>query len=184
MQQPDHSEKAEDASAGHLDPPWDAETPDEEISGEFRLFDNRSAALEWAELRLAQRYARQILQTDDAPREPETAPVCDFLEDRAVDVLAGYMEMRSYTADTVIRRMGQPFGGIYFIRSGRVELASQGQGSTRYRHVYLSPGSTFGEFALSYTGRQLTTIRAIDDGEVVVLSAQKIAQIEIGRAHV
>src|SRR5699024_4249104 len=29
-----------------------------------------------------------------------------------------------------------------------------------------------------YTGRQLTTIRAIDDVEVLVLSAQKIASIE------
>src|SRR5699024_1539763 len=42
----------------------------------------------------------------------------------------------------------------------------------------LSPGTTFGEFALTYTGRQLTTIRAIDDVEVLVLSAQKIASIE------
>ncbi|HEY4557284.1 MAG TPA: glutaminase A [Enteractinococcus sp.] len=175
---PDPREKAKAASAGHLDLPWDAETPDEEITGEFRLFDNRSAALEWAELRLAQRYARQILQTDDAPREPQTAPVFDFLEDRDVDVLSSYMELRSYTAGTVIRRVGQPFGGIYFIRSGRVELAAEGKDDTRYRHVYLSPGSTFGEFALSYTGRQLTTIRAIDDVEVLVLSAQQIAEIE------
>lgn len=178
LELPDPREKAKAASAGIIDLPWDAEVPEQEITGEFRLFDNRSAALEWAELRLAQRYARQILPTDDAPREPDTAPVFDFLEDRDVDVLAGFMELRSYTADTTIRRVGQPFGGIYFIRSGRVELASKGKGDVRYRHVYLSPGSTFGEFALSYTGRQLTTIRAIDDVEVLVLSAQKIAEIE------
>ena len=178
LELPDPREKAKAASAGHIDLPWDAETIEQDISGEFRLFDNRSAALEWAELRLAQRYARQILQTDDAPREPETAPVFDFLEDRDVNVLSGYMELRSYTAGTVIRRVGQPFGGIYFIRSGRVELAAEGKDDTRYRHVYLSPGTTFGEFALSYTGRQLTTIRAIDDVEVLVLSARKIAQIE------
>lgn len=175
---PDPREKAKAASAGHIDLPGDADAVDEEISGEFRLFDNRSAALEWVELRLAQRYARQILQTDDAPREPDTAPVFEFLDDHDVDVLAGYMELRSYTADTVIRRVGQPFGGIYFVRSGRVELASEGRGDARYRHVYLSPGTTFGEFALSYTGRQLTTIRAVDDVEVLVLSAQKIASIE------
>ena len=178
LELPDPRDKAKAASAGHIDLPWDSEAPEKEINGEFRLFDNRSAALEWAELRLAHRYARQILQTDDAPREPETAPVFDFLEDRDVNVLADYMELRSYTAGTVIRRVGQPFGGIYFIRSGRVELAAEGPDDTRYRHVYLSPGSTFGEFALSYTGRQLTTIRAIDDAEILVLSAQKIAQIE------
>lgn len=175
---PDPREKAKAASAGQIDLPWDAESIEEEITGEFRLFDNRSAALEWAELRLAQRYARQILQTDDSPRDPETAPVFEFLDDRDVDELSGYMELRSYTADTVIRRVGQPFGGIYFVRSGRVELAAEGQGDARYRHVYLSPGTTFGEFALSYTGRQLTTIRAVDDVEVLVLSAQKIASIE------
>ena len=178
LELPDPRDKAKAASAGHIDLPWESDEPEEEIQGEFRLFDNRSAALEWAELRLAHRYARQILQTDDAPREPETAPVFDFLEDRDVNVLADYMELRSYTAGTVIRRVGQPFGGIYFIRSGRVELAAEGRDDTRYRHVYLSPGSTFGEFALSYTGRQLTTIRAIDDAEILVLSAQKIAEIE------
>lgn len=31
---------------------------------------------------------------------------------------------------------------------------------------------------MSYTGRQLTTIRAVDDVEVLVLSARKIAAIE------
>lgn len=175
---PDPREKAKAASAGHIELPSDADEADREISGEFRLFDNRSAALEWAELRLAQRYARQVLPTDDAPREPSSAPVFDFLDDRDVNVLADYMELRSYTAGTIIRRVGQPFGGIYFIRSGRVELSAEGEDDTRYRHVYLSPGSTFGEFALSYTGRQLTTIRAIDDVEVLVLSARKIAEIE------
>src|SRR5699024_12124245 len=105
--------------------------------------------------------------------EAEVAPSSEFLNDSDVDERAGYMELRSYTAYTVIRRVGQPFGGIYFIRSGRVELAAEGKGDTRYRHVYLSPGTTFGEFALTYTGRQLTTIRAIDDVEVLVLSAQK-----------
>jgi len=175
---PDPREKAKAASAGQLDLPSDAESVEQEITGEFRLFDNRSAALEWAELRLAQRYARDVLHTDDSPREPEAAPVFEFLNDADVDELAGYMELRSYTADTVIRRVGQPFGGIYFIRSGRVELAAEGKGDARYRHVYLSPGTTFGEFALTYTGRQLTTIRAVDDVEVLVLSAQKIASIE------
>ena len=183
LEVPDPRDKAKAASAGQLDFPWDSETPTEKITGEFRLFDNRSAALEWAELRLAQRYARQILQIDDTPREPGTAPVFDFLDDHDVNVLAGYMELRSYTADTIIRRVGQPFGGIYFIRSGRVELEAEGPGDTRYRHVYLSPGSTFGEFALSYTGQQLTTIRAIDDVEVLVLSAQTIAHIEKTEPH-
>lgn len=178
LELPDPREKAKAASAGQLDLPWDDDTLTAEISGEFRLFDNRSAALEWAELRLAQRYARQVLHTDDEPREPGTAPVFDFLADRDVNVLADYMERRSYPAGTVIRRVGQPFGGIYFIRSGRVELAAEGQGDARYRHVYLSPGSTFGEFALSSTGRQLTTIRAVDDVEVLVLSARSIAKVE------
>src|SRR5699024_8644976 len=178
LELPDPRDKAKAASAGHIDLPWESDEPEEEIQGEFRPFANRSTTLERAELRLAHRYARQISQTDDAPREPETAPVFDFLEDRDVNVLADYMELRSYTAGTVIRRVGQPFGGIYFIRSGRVELAAEGRDDTRYRHVYLSPGSTFGEFALSYTGRQLTTIRAIDDAEILVLSAQKIAEIE------
>src|SRR5699024_11607775 len=50
---PDPREKAKAASAGQLDLPSDAESIEQEITGEFRLFDDGSAALEWAGSRLA-----------------------------------------------------------------------------------------------------------------------------------
>ena len=115
----------ESSRIGRSTRPSDAESIEQEITGEFRLFDTAPRHLNgqnyaWHNVMLA------MLHTDDSPREPEAAPVFEFLNDADVDELAGYMELRSYTADTVIRFV-QPFGGIYFIRSGRVELAAEGK---------------------------------------------------------
>lgn len=175
---PDPRQQAKSASAGQIDLLSDAMPTGQSITEEFRLFNNRSTALEWAELRLAQRYAPLVLQRHNAVREPDTAPVFEFLSSDEAEELSSYMQGRHYTAGTVIRHIGQPFDGIYFIRSGRVELASEGHDDARYRHAYLPPGSTFGQFALGDTGQQLTTIRAVDDVEVLVLTAQHLSSLE------
>ncbi|PXA76267.1 glutaminase A [Auritidibacter sp. NML100628] len=174
----DPREKAKAASEGELvlsDGPRSASS-NAEVQGTFRLFENRAAALEWAEHRLAQRYAQDNLPASS--EEPESAPLFEFLDDRDVDVLAAIMERRKYKAGEIIRRAGQPFGGIYFIRSGRVETTSHGSGGARYRQTYLSPGTTFGEIALGRSGRQVSTIRAVDDVVCLVLTAQMIASVE------
>src|SRR5699024_12495143 len=97
-------------------------------------------------------------------------PVFSFCTQAETNELLSHTQAQHYTAGTVIRQIGEAFDGIYFIQSGRGELSSQGHGDTRYRHVYLPAGSTFGQFALGRSGRQLTTIQAGDDGELLILT--------------
>ncbi|GAA4114962.1 glutaminase A [Enteractinococcus coprophilus] len=173
---PDPRQQPHTTSTGQIDLPSQAHHGT--TLGEFRFFDDRAAALEWAELRLAQRYAPQALQTYRTKQQPHIAPIFGFLTDEEADELAAHMQVQHYPAGTVIRQIGQPFDGIYFIRSGRVELSAQGQGETDYRHGYLSAGSTFGQFALGDSCQQLSTIRAVHDVEALVLTAQHIAALE------
>ncbi|WBL19049.1 glutaminase A [Citricoccus sp. NR2] len=146
------------------------------VTGEFRLFHTRPRALEWAELRVLQRFEPKLLP--NRRQRPDQSQLFAFLGDDDVQLLTAFMDRRSFKAGQVIRRAGQPFAGIYFIESGQVELTSQGSGGRRYRPVFLSPGMTFGEIALGRTGRQLTTVRAVDAVVCRVLTAQIIASLE------
>ncbi|MGO1884237.1 MAG: glutaminase A [Citricoccus sp.] len=143
---------------------------------QFRLFLSRSLALEWIEQRLLAGHAPELVPTGN--QEPTLSPLLERLSEEDAHTLAAFMEPRSYRAGQVIRRTGQPFGGIYFITSGQVELMGQGSGGRRYRQAYLSPGMIFGEIALGQAGRQLTTVRAVGPVTTRVLTAQVISALE------
>lgn len=168
---PDPREEAEEAAQG-----IEMIRANAEVTGEFRLFQTRPRALEWAELRLLQRYQPETLPA--RRQRPEESQLLTFLADDDVQLLTAFMDRRTFKTSQVIRRAGQPFGGIYFIESGHVEMTSQGSGGKRYRPVFLSPGMTFGEIALGRSGRQLTTVRAVDQVTCRVLTAQVIASLE------
>ncbi|MFC7403158.1 glutaminase A [Citricoccus sp. GCM10030269] len=147
-----------------------------DVGPEFRLFLSRSIALEWVEQRLLARHAPGLVPTGE--QEPMRSPLLERLSHDDAQTLAAFMEPRHYRAGQVIRRAGQPFGGIYFISSGQVELTSQGSGGRRYRQAFLSPGMIFGEIALGQAGRQLTTVRAVGPVTTRVLTAQVISALE------
>ncbi|MEV4900842.1 glutaminase A [Citricoccus sp. NPDC055426] len=155
----------------HLD---DVEAAD--VGPEFRLFLSRSLALEWIEQRLLAFHAPELVPTGS--QEPTRSPLLEMLTDEDASTLAAFMESRTYRAGQVIRRTGQPFGGIYFITAGQVELMGQGSGGRRYRQAYLSPGMIFGEIALGQAGRQVTTVRAVGPVTTRVLTAQVISALE------
>jgi glutaminase len=146
------------------------------VGPEFRLFLSRTLALEWIEQRLLARHAPELVSLD--AQEPASSPLFERLGDEDADTLAAFMEPRAYRSGQVIRRAGQPFGGIYFITSGQVEITSQGSGGRRYRQVFLSPGMIFGEIALGQAGRQVTTVRAVGAVTTRVLTAQMISALE------
>lgn len=147
-----------------------------DVGPEFRLFLSRSLALEWIEQRLLASHAPELVPTGS--QEPTRSPLLEMLTEEDALTLSAFMEPRTYRAGQVIRRTGQPFGGIYFITSGQVELMGQGSGGRRYRQAYLSPGMIFGEIALGQAGRQVTTVRAVGPVTTRVLTAQVISALE------
>lgn len=136
----------------------------------FQFFDSRSRAAQWAEQRLLARHAPELLP--DSAEEAAMAPLLQHLSEEDARTLESMMDERVYEDGQIIRRAGQPFGGIYVITSGRVELTGQGTGGRRVRRTVLTPGMTFGEMALGQPGRQPSTVRARGRVTTRVLTAQ------------
>lgn len=92
--------------------------------------------------------------------------------------LLHYMEHRTHEDGEVIRRVGQRFGGVHFILSGRVNTIATDPDGNRVRLNTLSSGMTFGELALGSDDRQETTEKAVGDVELMVLSPEALDQLE------
>ena len=139
-------------------------------------FDPRTAAVEWCENELITRYGGDIM----LPAEVEVAqcPALGPLTDEDVAALTLRMEDRSYEKGHVVRRVGQSFGGVYFILSGRIVTSVPGPTGERLKLTTLSAGMTFGELALGSDNRQETTVKALEDVHVKVLTARAIETIE------
>ncbi|MDQ0754897.1 glutaminase A [Arthrobacter sp. B3I4] len=140
-------------------------------------FATRSAAVEYCENRLLERYGTHLLLPDHVPvtASPALAP----LEEADAVALEALMTPKSYADGDVIRRVGLRFGGVYFITSGQVSSTSPGPTADRVKLNTLSAGMTFGELALGSGNRQETTVRAVGPVEVMVLSAEAISELEV-----
>lgn len=145
---------------------------------EFLFFDSRSRAIQWAEQRLLTRHAPELLP--HSAQEAAVAPLLQHLSPEDAALLESMMDERVYTDGQIIRRAGQPFGGIYVVTSGRVELTGQGTSGRRTRRTVLTPGMTFGEMALGQPGRQPSTVRARGDVTTRVLTAQVMYALQEG----
>ncbi|WP_019481941.1 glutaminase A [Arthrobacter sp. TB 23] len=148
----------------------------EDVDREVPTFDTRTAAVEWCEDQLIAAYGDNLflptlVKVTDCPAlSPLTS------EDAAA--LASRMEEREYDDGHVIRRVGQRFGGVFFILSGKITTSVPGPTGGRVRLTTLSAGMTFGELALGSDDRQETTVKAEGGVKVMVLTADVISQLE------
>ncbi|MHA7181703.1 glutaminase A [Arthrobacter sp. MDB2-24] len=139
-------------------------------------FDTRTAAVEWCENELITRYGGDLI----LPSEVEVAqcPALSPLSDEDVEALTHRMEDRTYEKGHVVRRVGQSFGGVFFILSGKIVTSVPGPSGERLKLTTLSAGMTFGELALGSDNRQETTVKALETVHVKVLTAQAIRTVE------
>ncbi|MHA7286683.1 glutaminase A [Arthrobacter sp. MDT3-44] len=138
--------------------------------------DTRTAAVEWCENELITRYGGDLI----LPSEVEVAqcPALSPLSDEDVEALTHRMEDRTYEKGHVVRRVGQSFGGVFFILSGKIVTSVPGPSGERLKLTTLSAGMTFGELALGSDNRQETTVKALETVHVKVLTAQAIRTVE------
>jgi glutaminase len=139
-------------------------------------FDTRTAAVEWCENELIMRYGGDLLLPSTV--EVAQCPALSPLSDEDVEALTRHMEDRTYEKGHVVRRVGQTFGGVFFILSGRIVTSVPGPTGERLKLTTLSAGMTFGELALGSDDRQETTVKALEDVHVKVLTAQAIRAVE------
>lgn len=156
-----------------------ADLPEPTVQEPVFLFaDSRAGAIQWAEQRLLARHAPDLLPRSE--EEAAVAPLLQHLSAEDARLVESMMDVRTYEDGQIIRRAGQPFGGIYVITSGRVELTGQGTGGRRVRRTVLTPGMTFGETALGQPGRQPSTVRARGQVTARVLTAQVMYSLQEG----
>ncbi|PQZ91571.1 glutaminase A [Arthrobacter sp. MYb227] len=142
---------------------------------EVKFFSNRNDAVEWAETTLLLRHGTPDLM-------PQEVAISDFaalapLAESDIRVLDAAMTESKVADDQIIRRVGQDFGGVYFILNGKV-VTSTHEGDKPTRHATLSAGMTFGEIALGGEGDQTTRVTALGEVHLKVLTAEAIAQLE------
>lgn len=140
-----------------------------------KFFSNRNDAVEWAETTLLLRHGTPDLM-------PQEVAISDFaalapLSESDIRELDSMMTESRVSDEKIIRRVGQDFGGVYFILNGKV-VTSTHDGDRPTRHATLSAGMTFGEIALGGEGNQTTRVTALGTVHLKVLTAEAIAQLE------
>jgi glutaminase len=150
--------------------------PPGQTDGAVASFTSRSAAVEYCENRLLERYGNRLLLPAEVP--VSVSPALAPLEEADALAVQALMAAKKYDDGEVIRRVGLPFGGVYFITAGKVSSTSPGPSGDRAKLNTLSAGMTFGELALGSGDRQETTVKAVGPVEVMVLSAEAISELE------
>ncbi|NMR28736.1 glutaminase A [Crystallibacter degradans] len=141
-----------------------------------RSFDTRNAAVEYAENRLISLHNPGWSPPARVP--VAESPAMSTLSPDDIAALESRMETRTYHDGGIVRRVGQRFGGVFFIISGKVNTIATGPDGARVRLSTLSAGMTFGELALGSEDRQETTEKAEGPVEVKILTAEAIDELQ------
>ncbi|WP_028280975.1 glutaminase A [Arthrobacter sp. H5] len=147
-----------------------------DVDRDVPTFPTRTAAVEWCENGLITKYGGELCLPSEV--DVTDCPALSPLSAGDARKLADRMETRKYDDGHVIRRIGQRFGGVFFILTGRVTTTVEGPTGTRVRLTTLSAGMTFGELALGSDDRQETTVKAEGAVRLTVLTADAIARLE------
>lgn len=140
------------------------------------VFATRSTAVAHCEAQLLLRHFPELAVP--ARVEVLDSPAMALLEPEDAGALVAQMESRTYSDGAVLRRVGQRFGGVYFIIAGTVTTTARDPEGHRVRLTTLSAGMTFGELSLGREERQWTTQRAQGRVEVKVLTEEAIEALQ------
>ena len=143
---------------------------------EVPSFVTRNAAVEYCETRLIDAYGSELVLPDTM--EPIDSPALNQLDPQDARTVQDLMEERLYEDGDVVRRVGQRFGGVFFIVSGAIDTSMPAQDGTRIKLTTLGPGMTFGEMALATDKRQETTVKASGPVRLKVLTAEAMESLE------
>ncbi|MCC3302265.1 glutaminase A [Arthrobacter sp. zg-Y895] len=147
----------------------------QELDRKTASFTMRSAAIEWCENRLLEGYGTELVLPDRI--DPADSPALSPLDPEEAQLLQQMMEDRAYDDGDVVRRVGQRFGGVFFIVSGHITTSMPGPDGSRVKLATLGPGMTFGEMAMGEDKRQETTVKAAGPVKVKVLTADSIDEL-------
>ncbi|MCC3266779.1 glutaminase A [Arthrobacter gengyunqii] len=143
---------------------------------EVPSFPTRNAAVEYCETQLIASYGSELVLPD--VMEPVESPALNQLDPEDAQKVQDLMEERVYDDGDVVRRVGQRFGGVFFIVSGMIATSMPAPDGSRIKLTTLGPGMTFGEMALGTDKRQETTVKASGPVRLKVLTADAMDSLE------
>ncbi|MEE6281987.1 glutaminase A [Georgenia sunbinii] len=146
------------------------------VNGVTASVTTRRAAIAYCEDLLLGRYATPESRPHAVPTVD--SPLLASLGDAGAAALVARMERRHYADGDIVRRVGQRFGGVFFIVSGTIITIGTDLDGNRVRLSALSAGMTFGELALGTDDRQETTAKAEGPVTVMVLDPDAIETLE------
>lgn len=150
----------------------DAILPAEDV----RRCESRDEAIARCEEMLLDRYGSPDSWPESIP--VVASPALSMLDPADARAIASSMERQVFEDGEVVRRIGQRFGGVFFILSGAIDLIATGADGSRIKVSTLSAGMTFGDLALGDDDRQKTTAKADGRVEAMALSADAIDRLE------
>lgn len=154
--------------------------PDGMLSGvdpeQFTVFDSHDQAIAACERLILERHGTTTSLPQSVP--VAASPVLAPLSPADAERLAARMVPRHCSDGEVIRRVGQRFGGVFFIVAGSISIIASHADGTRFRLRTLGAGMSFGELALGKDDRQETTAKAEGPVDLMVLDPEAIEELE------
>ena len=108
-------------------------------------------------------------------------PMFNKLEKRDLEFLENIVHLRNYSSDEVIFNQGDIGSGMYFIRSGQVQIYNQDEHGHEEEQAILEAGDFFGEVALTASRPRCASARTTEPTVLVGLFRSDI--IEAVRRH-
>jgi CRP/FNR family transcriptional regulator, cyclic AMP receptor protein len=107
----------------------------------------------------------------------QLASTFKFLAEEEIEVLVAYLELRSFPADTLLMKEGEPGDFTGFLMKGRLEVKKETSFAGKFILLaMLDPGSVVGEVALADNHRA-ATVTALEDSQLLVLTRQRLTEL-------
>jgi glutaminase len=138
------------------------------------VFGDLDSATEWCEERLLERHG-------PAPAPAARVALAEHRLTRGLDApmlaaLATALEPRRFSAGETIFAAGSPADAAFLLLAGEITVEVEVEGTPR-RLATLTPGYSFGEFALADASVRPVSVGAETDGEALVLSVAEFERI-------
>jgi glutaminase len=127
----------------------------------LRRFSDTDRVLEWCEDQLIGRRRGSDGGSEVVPLAEQY--LCQGLSAGELDQLCHACRPRTFAAGEMIFSAGDPADAFFFILSGAVEILIRLDGKRERRRVTMSPGMSFGEFALVTEGPRSAHARAVTE---------------------
>jgi glutaminase len=141
---------------------------------DLEIFTDLDAATEWCEERLLAEHRGEAPGTERV--ELAGHRLTRGLDEPTLTALAEVLEPRPFGAGETLFAAGDPADAAFLLLSGEVTIEIEIDGLAR-RMATLTPGYSFGEFALADASVRPVTVRAETAGECLVLSVAEFERL-------